>query len=157
MAVGAALELDADALDVDRTLVPVPGDALDADLGDDAAETAEALDQGRVSAFARGADGGREAAGAAAHHKHLGLQQDRGRACCFVDLVHATSCDLDGDSTAASREHLDDRRLGGCHKMHSSITVSARRHLTKHSVKVMVHTNLHGTYQCSPTIGGSGK
>jgi hypothetical protein len=42
---GTLLELDADTLQVDRALVPVPGDAVDPDLGDDAPEAAVAIQQ----------------------------------------------------------------------------------------------------------------
>ena len=50
---GALLELDADALAVDRRLMPVPREALDAHLRDVAAEAAIPLEQRRAHAGAR--------------------------------------------------------------------------------------------------------
>ena len=85
---GAALELDADALEVDGRLVPVPGDGVDADLGDDAAEAAVAVDEGGLRAGPGGGEGGGEAAGSAAHHEHLRLVHDRRRPRRLRDVPH---------------------------------------------------------------------
>jgi hypothetical protein len=47
---GSCLELDADALAVDRGLVAIPGEALDADLGDVAPEAAVPVEERRPGA-----------------------------------------------------------------------------------------------------------
>ena len=92
---GALLELDADAFDVGRALVPVPGDALDADLGDDAPEAPVAVHQRGVHAFAGRPDGRRETAGPAADDQHVGLGQHRDRPGALFDLSHAPSVGID--------------------------------------------------------------
>ena len=66
IASGALLELAADAVAVDGLLVAIPGEALDADLGDVAAEAAVALEERRLGAGARGRERRRQAAGPAA-------------------------------------------------------------------------------------------
>ena len=53
---GALFKLDADPLNVDGALVPIPGDGLDADLRDSAPKAPVAIDQGSLRTFARGAD-----------------------------------------------------------------------------------------------------
>ena len=86
---GPFLELNADAFAVDRLLVPVPGEALDADLGDVAAETAVALEQRGLDAGTSRGQRCREAAGgSAAHDEHLSLVDDVDLACRFSDALH---------------------------------------------------------------------
>ena len=84
---GALLELDADAFAVDRLLVPVPGEALDADLRDVAAEAAVALEQRGLHAGARGRERRGEAARAAADDEHLRLVDDVDFARGFSDSL----------------------------------------------------------------------
>ena len=86
---GALLELDADALAVDRRLVPVPREALDADLRDVAAEAAVPLEQRRAHAGARAGERRREPTGPAADDEHVGLVDYVDLACGFRDSVHA--------------------------------------------------------------------
>jgi len=92
------LELDADALDVGRALVAVPGDALDADLGDHSPKTAVAVDKRRAHALTRRADGRRQTAGTAADDHNVGVAQDRSRSRRLFDMSHATSARLDGEA-----------------------------------------------------------
>ena len=77
---GPLLELDADALAVDRVLVAIPGEALDPDLGDVAAEAAVAFEQDHRHAGSRGGEGRRESTGTAADHEHVGPGKHR-RGC----------------------------------------------------------------------------
>ena len=85
---GALLELDADPLAVDRVLVAVPGKALDAHLGDVAAEAAVAVDQRGAGAGARRGQRRGQSPRAAADHQHIGFQNDvderAGSAICFM-------------------------------------------------------------------------
>ena len=73
---GPILELPADALAVDRLLVPIPGEALDADLGDVAAEATVTLEEGRAGAGPCGAEGGSQATRTATHDQDIGLVDD---------------------------------------------------------------------------------
>ena len=86
--VGALLELDADAFAIDRLLVPVPGESLDPDLGDVAAEAAVAVDQRRACAGAGGGERRGQASRPAADDQHLGFQDHIDRAGGFDDLLH---------------------------------------------------------------------
>ncbi len=88
---GPLLELDADAFAVDGLFVPVPGEALDADLRDVAAEAAVALEERRLHTGPGRRQRSREAAGSAAHHEHLGLVDDVDLACRFSDALHGRS------------------------------------------------------------------
>ena len=101
---GAALELRADAAGFDGALVPVPGQGVDADLGDDAAETAVAVDQGGRRPGASGGEGGGETAGPAAHHEHLRLVHDRRRPRRLRDVPHRA---LPWREAPSSRHCLD--------------------------------------------------
>ena len=86
---GALLELDADALAVDRRLMPVPREALDAYLRDVAAEAAIPLEQRRAHAGARAGERGCEPTGSAADDEHVGLVDYVDLACGFRDSEHA--------------------------------------------------------------------
>jgi len=86
---GALLELDADAFAVDSTFMPVPGEALDADLGDVAAEAAVALEQQRAGAGAGGRERRGESARPAADDQNPGFRDDLGRAGGLLDPIHA--------------------------------------------------------------------
>ena len=61
-------------------LVPVPGEALDADLGDVAAEAAVPVEQRCPGARPRGAEGRAQATRPAADHEDIRLE-DRRRPC----------------------------------------------------------------------------
>ena len=87
----ALLELDADALAVDRGLVPVPREAFDADLRDVAAKTAMALEQRRARAGASGCQCRRQPAWPAADDQHVGLVHDVDLARRFSDSLHRSS------------------------------------------------------------------
>ena len=79
------LELAPDAFAVDRVLVAVPAEALDADLGDVPAEAAVAIEQGRPRAGTGGAQGRPQAARAAADDEHVRLVDDVDRSGGFAD------------------------------------------------------------------------
>ena len=85
---GALLELDADALAVHRLLVAIPGEALDADLGDVAPEAAIALEQRGARAGARGGERRGQATRSAPHDQHLGLVDDVDLARGLGDALH---------------------------------------------------------------------
>jgi hypothetical protein len=68
--------------------VPVPGETLDADLRDVAAEAAVAVDQGRTRAGACGSKRRGETARAATDHKHVRFQDDVDRSGCFRNFFH---------------------------------------------------------------------
>ena len=61
---------------LDRPLVPVPGEPLDADDRDVAAEAAEPLDERHVDAGPRRAERGGEPARARADDEHVGAMDD---------------------------------------------------------------------------------
>ena len=81
------LELDAEALRVDGALVAVPGDGLDADLGDRSAEAAVAVDQRRARAGSRGGDRRREPSRPAADDEDVRLAQDGRRLRRLCDVL----------------------------------------------------------------------
>ena len=85
---GALFEFDADALAVDRAFVPVPGEALDADLRDVAAEAAVAFQQHHACAGTRRSQRGSESRGAAADDQDVGFCDDDDAATRFGDLAH---------------------------------------------------------------------
>ncbi len=70
---GPLLELAPDPARFDRPLVAVPGEALDPDGRDVAAETAEPLDQGDCDPGAGGRQRRSEAAWPRSDHEHVGL------------------------------------------------------------------------------------
>jgi hypothetical protein len=70
------LEFTPDAPGLDGRLMPVPGQALDADHGEVAAEAPEPFQQGDLGAGPRRRDRRGETAGAAADDKHLGAMHD---------------------------------------------------------------------------------
>ena len=82
---GALLELPSDAACLDRLLAAVPGEALDADRGDVAAEAAEPLDQRHLHACPRRREGSGEATGARPDDQHVGLVDDVDLAARFGD------------------------------------------------------------------------
>ena len=83
----AILELATDAVGLHGLLVAIPADALDADLGHVAAETAVAVEEGRPSARSGGREGCAEAAGAAADDQHVGLVDDVDGTGRLLDLA----------------------------------------------------------------------
>ena len=85
---GALLELDADAFAVHGVLMPIPGKALDAHLGDIAAEAAVAVDQCGAGAGAGRGQRRRKASRTAADHEHIGFQDHIDRAGGFKNLIH---------------------------------------------------------------------
>ena len=85
---GARLELDADAFAVHGVLMPIPGKAFDAHLGDIAAKAAVAVDERGAGAGASRAQRRGEAAGTAADHEHIGFQDHIDRAGGFKNLTH---------------------------------------------------------------------
>jgi hypothetical protein len=87
---GAILELDTDTLAIDRAFMPVPGESFDTDLGDIAAETAVAVDQGRARAGAGRGQRGRKSSRAAADDENVRFQDDIDRSGGFSDLLHAS-------------------------------------------------------------------
>jgi hypothetical protein len=85
---GPLLEFDADALDVDRLFVAVPGDALDADVGEVAAKAAVALDKHRRHARPSRADRRRESPWPAADDKDIGFGQNGRELRWLSDFFH---------------------------------------------------------------------
>ena len=73
---GALLELPADAARLDRRLMPVPGEPLDADGRDVAAETAEALDQAHLHPGAGRRERRRKPARTGSDDQHVGPMDD---------------------------------------------------------------------------------
>ena len=73
----ALLEFRADAFAVDGARMAIPGEALDADLGDVAAETAVAFEQDRARARTGGGEGRRQTPGTAADDEHVGFSDHR--------------------------------------------------------------------------------
>ena len=85
---GALLELDADALAVDRLFVAVPCKALDSHLRDIAAETSIAVDERRAGTRARRRKRGGKASGAAADDENVRFKDHINRTAGFDNLVH---------------------------------------------------------------------
>ena len=121
---GAFFEFAADATGLDRGLVPVPGEAFDADRGDVPAETTEALDEAHLDAAARGGESGGEAAGPGADDQNVGAVHDLGRPGRFgdgarvrghgrVDSTEPKACRTDLPLKEA--EEGETRYLGGEH------------------------------------------
>ena len=81
----ARLQLGPDALDVDGLRMPVPGEALDPDLGDIAAKAAVALQQRRLHPRPRRRQSRRQSGGTGAHHEHVGFVDDWGLPGRLVD------------------------------------------------------------------------
>src|ERR1019366_10420700 len=82
------LEFDANPFAVHRMFVPVPGETLDTDLRDVAAEAAVAVDQAGTRASARGSKRRRKTARAATDDEHVGFQDDVDRSGRFRNLFH---------------------------------------------------------------------
>jgi len=85
---GALLELDPDTLAVNRLLMPIPGKALDAYLGNVAAETAIPVDERRTGPRTGCRERGGKPTGTAAYHQDIGFQNHIDRAGRFNDGVH---------------------------------------------------------------------
>jgi len=68
--------------------VPVPGETLDANLRNVAAETAVPIQQRRFDAGTGGSQRRRKSARATADHQHLGFRHNVDGACRFADLFH---------------------------------------------------------------------
>jgi hypothetical protein len=93
----ALFELPPDTPGLDSPLVPVPGQAFDADGGEVAAEAPEPFQQGHFGAGPRRRDRRGKAAGAAADDEHRDAVQDVDRARRLVDRTryvvgHAHQC-----------------------------------------------------------------
>ena len=87
---GTLLELDTDALAINRLLVAIPGKALDAYLRNVAAKAAIAVDQRRARTGARGGQEPQQDRRPAANHQDIGLQNHIDRAGGFSNLLHRT-------------------------------------------------------------------
>ncbi len=85
---GALLELDADPFAVDRLLVAIPGEALDADLRDISSEAAVALEQRGAHAGTGRRQGRRKAARSTADDENIRLVDDVDFARGFSDSLH---------------------------------------------------------------------
>src|SRR5207244_5344249 len=86
---GAVLELAADPVRLDRLLVAVPADALDAHLGHVPAEAAVAIEEGHLCAGAGRRERRRQPARAAADDEDVRLVHDLRRAGRLADRGHA--------------------------------------------------------------------
>ena len=110
---GAVLEFAADPFAVDGCSVAVPGEALNADLGDIAAETAITFEHGRLDPRARRSQRCGEPAGAGADHQHIGLadhinyarwlKDTAAHRCAVCQLVATCQGALDGASSGLPR------------------------------------------------------
>src|SRR5581483_12059988 len=84
----ALLEFDADAFAVNGVLMPVPGKALDTDLGDIAAKATIAVDQCRPGTRTRRSQGGGKPPGAAANDQNVRFQNNVDRPSRLFYLFH---------------------------------------------------------------------
>src|SRR5262249_5069035 len=76
------------ALDFGGLFLAVPGDPLDAHVGEVAAKTAIAFDEHGFNARVRRADRRREPAGPAADDKDIGFRKDRRQPRWFQNFFH---------------------------------------------------------------------